>query len=265
MTDAASRCRTRVLAVGLLAALCFGLYFWRLGAIPFYSRGEPREALVIWEMTRTGNWILPTINGDYIPFKPPLFHWCGVLVSKLAGDVNESTARLPSALFASLGVFFIYLAAGRYWNAKAGLVAATFLATRPDWWNAATATQVDMTLAFFIAAALLCFYFMYKAKRYGAGWSAALGALVALATLAKGPIGCVVPGFTIMFFLAAQRDFAFLKRINLLCAALTFVLIAGSWYGGAFWQGGWAFFRRQIIDENFGTAEGTYGHAQSYA
>jgi hypothetical protein len=66
-------------------------------------------------------------------------------------------------------------------------------------------------------------------------------------------------------FLAAKRDFAFLKRMNWLFATLVFIVIAGSWYGGAFWQGGWAFFRRQILDENLGTAEGTYGHPQSYA
>ncbi len=256
--------RNKIFAVGFLLALCFGLYFWRLGNIPFHTRGEPREALVIWEMTRTGNWILPLINGDYIPFKPPLFHWFGVLISQVCGDVNELTARLPSALFATLGVFLIYFAAGRYWNAKAGLIAASVLATRPEWWNSATQTQVDMTLAFFISAALVVFYAMYKGEHYGVGWSSALAALVALATLAKGPVGCAVPTLTMIVFLAARRDFTFLKRIHLLLAILVFVAVAGSWYLSAFWQEGWAFFRRQILEENLGTAEGTFGHPQSY-
>src|SRR5215470_13512383 len=73
--------------IALLLALCFLQFFWRLGDVPFYSRGESREGLVIWEMFKTGNWILPMINGDYIPFKPPLFHWVGALFSKLTGEV----------------------------------------------------------------------------------------------------------------------------------------------------------------------------------
>lgn len=264
MTDLSVLPRNKIIAVAFLLALCFGLYFWRLGNIPFHTRGEPREALVIWEMARTGNWILPIINADYIPYKPPLFHWFGVLTSKIYGDVNELTVRLPSAVFATLGVFLIYFAAGRYWNVKAGLIAASVLATRPEWWNSATETQVDMTLAFFITAALVMFYVMYKEEHYGVGWSAALAALVALATLAKGPIGCAVPTLAIIAFLGARRDFAFLKKMHFLVAILVFVVIAGSWYAGALWQGGWAFFRRQILEENLGTAEGTFGHHQSY-
>ncbi len=264
MTDPAGLPRNRIVAVAFLLALCFGLYLWRLGNIPFHTRGEPREALVIWEMTRTGNWILPLINGDYIPFKPPLFHWFGILTSEVYGGVNELTARLPSALFATAGVFLIYFAAGRFWNPKAGLIAGLVLATRPEWWSSATETQVDMTLAFFITAALVLFYVMYEGEHYSVGWSSALAGLVALATLAKGPIGCAVPTLSMIVFLAARRDFAFLKKVHIFSALLVFAVIAGSWYASALWQGGWAFFRRQILEENLGTAEGTFGHPQSY-
>jgi 4-amino-4-deoxy-L-arabinose transferase-like glycosyltransferase len=61
--------------LSLLLTLCFFLFFWELGNIPLYERGEPREGLVIWEMYKTGNWVLPINNGDYIPFKPPFFLW----------------------------------------------------------------------------------------------------------------------------------------------------------------------------------------------
>mgnify|MGYP003693697667 CR=1 FL=1 len=148
--------------LSLLLTLCFFLFFWELGNIPLYERGEPREGLVIWEMYKTGNWVLPIINGDYVPFKPPFFHWIGVLVSAVIGDVNELTIRLPSALFATLGVVLVYTTGTRLWNEKTGRFAAVVLATTPGWWRAATMAQVDMTLAFFMTAALLLFYFMYR-------------------------------------------------------------------------------------------------------
>ena len=76
-----------ILNIGILLGLCFLLLFWELGELPFFSRGEPREGLVVWEMYSSGNWILPAVNGDYIPFKPPLFHWFGVFAAHLSEGI----------------------------------------------------------------------------------------------------------------------------------------------------------------------------------
>ena len=66
--------------VFVLALLTF---FWRLGEGPIYRTMEGREALVMQEIARTGNWILPLRNGETIPSKPPLLHWTGVLFARL--------------------------------------------------------------------------------------------------------------------------------------------------------------------------------------
>lgn len=249
-------------AFSLLLILCFFLFFWELGNIPFYERGEPREGLVVWEMYKTGNWVLPKINGDYIPFKPPFFHWIGVVISTVIGDVNELTIRLPSALFATLGVLLVYSTGTRHWNEKTGRFAAIVLATTPGWWRAATMAQVDMTLAFFMTAALLLFYFMYREGRYSRGNAMAVALLLACATLAKGPLGLLVPLLIIFVFLCLRRDFAFLKKAHPISGAVLFLLVAGSWYALAMRQGGSAFFIRQIIEESLGTAAGDYGRHQ---
>ncbi len=249
-------------AFSLLLILCFFLFFWELGNIPFYERGEPREGLVVWEMYKTGNWVLPKINGDYIPFKPPFFHWIGVVISTVIGDVNELTIRLPSALFATLGVLLVYSTGTRHWNEKTGRFAAIVLATTPGWWRAATMAQVDMTLAFFMTAALLLFYFMYREGRYSQGNAIAVALLLACATLAKGPLGLLVPLLIIFVFLCLRRDFAFLKKAHPISGAVLFLLVAGSWYALAMRQGGSAFFIRQIIEESLGTAAGDYGRHQ---
>ena len=232
-----------------LLVLCFLLYFWKLGALPFYNRGEPREGLVVWEMYKTGNWILPIINGEYIPFKPPLFHWFGVLVGMVLGHVDEFVVRFPSALFGTLGVLMTYYVGRRWWNRRAGLVAAVVLATSFDWWQSATITQVDMTLAFFISSALMLFYFIYREEPSRTVRSLALALLLALGTLAKGPLGVAVPCFVILVFLCIRRDVAFIRKLPLLAGTVVFLLVAGSWYGLAFFQGGEDFFRRQIVNE----------------
>ena len=251
-------------AILFLLAICFGLFLWQLGALPFFERGEPREALVVWEMRSTGNWILPSINGEYIPFKPPLFHWLAVLVTIVVGRVDEFTVRFPSALLGTLGVLMTYYVGERLWARKAGLVAAVVLATSFEWWQAATITQVDMTLAFSISAALMLFYFLYREERSRAARSLVLALLLALGTLAKGPLGVAVPLFVILLFLWLQHDLGFLKKLPLAAGAMIFLLVAGSWYGLAFVQGGWSFFQRQIVDETVLTGIGSYGHHQPF-
>jgi 4-amino-4-deoxy-L-arabinose transferase-like glycosyltransferase len=245
-----------------LLALCFALYFWHLGDLPFHNRGEPREGMVVEAMVSTGDLILPNVNGEYIPFKPPLFHWVAVLAAKLAGRVDEFVLRFPSALFGTLGVLMTYFFAVRLWNRRSGLIAAAVLATSIEWWQAATITQVDMTLAFFISAALMVFYLAYLEERFCTPRLLLLAALLALGTLTKGPLGVAVPSFVILVFLSIRHDWGFLKKLPLVSGAAVFLLVAGSWYGLAYLQGGWDFFKRQIIDETVLTGVGSYGRHQ---
>ena len=64
----------------------------------FYSKGEPREAIVALSMLESGNWILPVNYGTDIAYKPPFFYWSIAAVSSLFGEVTEFSARFPSAL-----------------------------------------------------------------------------------------------------------------------------------------------------------------------
>jgi 4-amino-4-deoxy-L-arabinose transferase-like glycosyltransferase len=246
----------------VLVAISFVLFFWHLGNLAFYERGEPREGLVIQAMVWTGNWILPRINDDYIPFKPPLFHWFGVIVALAVGRIDEFVTRFPSALFGMLGVLMTYYVAARLWNRRAALLSGVVLATSFAWWDAATLTQVDMTLAFFISAALMLFYFVYEEEMARTARALVVALLLAFATLAKGPLGVAVPSFVILAFLLLRRDLAFLKKLPLIRGAAIFLLVGGSWYGLAFLQAGAGFLRRQILDETLRTGVGSYGHHQ---
>lgn len=46
-----------------------------LGETIFYSKGEPREAIVAYSMLESGNWILPLNYGTDIAYKPPFLYW----------------------------------------------------------------------------------------------------------------------------------------------------------------------------------------------
>jgi 4-amino-4-deoxy-L-arabinose transferase-like glycosyltransferase len=241
--------RTRQTSAGLLL-LCFLLYFWELGNIPFYNYEESKEALVVWEMVNGGGWVLPRRNGTEMPLKPPLFHWVGAIVAQVSGKINEFAVRSPSALAATGAVLVTFFFARALWDWRTGLLAALVLATSPEWVRWAVTARSDMVLVFFLTSAFVTFFFLWQeqASRHRTVYLFYLS--VGFATLAKGPLGVVLPGLVILVFLATQRALHFLRRMQLFKGACIVSLVALSWYLLAFWQGGEEFFRRQIMDEN---------------
>jgi hypothetical protein len=251
-----------------LCLLCAFLYLWGLGDLPFHTKGEPREATVVWEIYTSGEWILPLRNGALIPSKPPLFHWLGALLSLAGGELNELTIRLPSALLAIIGVLLTYSAGVALWGVGAGLIAALILATSFEWVRAAITARVDMTLTVCMVMAFLFFLFLYRRKRVSHAEALLFFFLLGLATLAKGPVGAVLPGLTVLVFLLRQRDLRFLWQLHLLSGLLLLAVVAGSWYALAIWKGGEDFFVKQILKENllrfFASGEAGMGHEHPF-
>jgi 4-amino-4-deoxy-L-arabinose transferase-like glycosyltransferase len=256
--------RTLRLAPLLPIALASVLFAWGAGTLPFYTRGEPREGLVVWDMVHARNWILPLRNGTEIPSKPPLFHWLGALAASAAGRVDELTVRLPSIMLAVLGIALTYVAGARAWNARAGCMAALILATSFEWVRAATTARVDMTLTCCVLAALVLVWRIDCSPEGTHGLSTVTGWLLALGTLAKGPVGVVLPSLVVATHALSRRDRTLLRKLDV-CTILTIVLlVAGTWYALATWEGGTAFLTKQVVQENIlrfvATDRGGRGH-----
>ena len=192
--------RSRNVALGAVAVLTLTLLLdlSGLAALPFYSHGEPREGVVVQEMWRGNGLILPLINGEIIPWKPPMFHWLGLAVSRAIGEVSAWSVRLPSAALGiglTLAVFFFGAAVGRI---RSGWLAALILATNFEWIRAARTARVDMTLTVFVAGALLLFAWLrhrQRTRQVPPSPPARLGfwLLLAAGTLTKGPVAIVLP------------------------------------------------------------------------
>jgi 4-amino-4-deoxy-L-arabinose transferase-like glycosyltransferase len=225
--------------VAIILGVCFAVFFYGLGDSAFTDKHEAREALVVSSIYDAGNWILPLRNGSELPFKPPLFHWLSALFTNSVNRVDETTARFPSALLGTLGVLLTYITGTILWGRSAGLVSALVLSTSYEWRQAATQARVDMTLTFVLLCCFLFFFYLYETDGGRDRWKACLfGFLLGLATLAKGPLGFVVPSLSVLIFLWARKDFAFLKKFHPIIVIATCGLVAGSWYALALWQGG---------------------------
>src|SRR6266851_5059528 len=100
------------------------LFLLNAGGYPLYTKGEPREAVTIFDIVNGGGVVLPMRAGVELPSKPLLMHWLAALASLIAGATNEWTVRLPSALLAIAGMVVAYLYLRRLFDQQAGFIAA---------------------------------------------------------------------------------------------------------------------------------------------
>ncbi len=237
-----------------LASLLFVVsllaFSWRLGEGPIYRTMEGREALVMQEIARSGNWILPLRNGETIPSKPPLLHWVGVTVSRFTGGVSELSVRFPCALFSALSVGLTCLLGCRLAGNKIGALAALLLFTMTGFAEMAREGWVDPALAFFVLAALASFSAMYENELWRGWRSAAFYLSLAGAVLSKGPIGYILPTLVILAYLAVQRQLSRLRVLFSLPGILLAIGLPLTWYLLAFAQEGWTFVQKQVLQEN---------------
>ena len=218
-----------------------------LGLTDFYSKGEPREAVVAYTMVEHGNWILPINNGGDIPYKPPFFHWCIALFSLLQGHVSEFTSRLPSALALvamSVGGFVFF---AKRKNANMALLATLLSLTAFEVHRAGINCRVDMVNTAFIVGALFLMYRWWERGKHSMPWLAIL--CMSGATLTKGPVGMLLPCAVMGVFMLTQRESLWSTVWRLGLTALLSLVLPLCWYYAAYLQGGDEFLRL-VKEEN---------------
>ena len=256
------------IAIGLL---CVAVYGPPSALTPFFTKGEPREGLVVRQMIEGGDWVLPKrldAGGWTIASKPPMFHWLAAAVSSAAGKTTPWSVRAPSVLLCTLAVLLVWLIGRTILAPDAALAGAVVLATTFEWVRAASTARVDGVLAAFTTAGLLIFY--RGVVRGGLTRSEALVAYACLvgAALTKGPVGFVLPLLVVAVALAVTGRLRTLKRFHPLMGAVVIVGAVGGWYLLAAALGGEAFVQKHILKENLfrfiGATKLRSGHAHPF-
>jgi len=174
-------------AVVAVAVFALALSLFGTHRIPLIDRDEGRYAEAAREMFVSGDWLVPRLFAVPYLEKPPLFYWL-TAISYGAVGVNEAGARMVSALSGALGVLATGLFARHVFGGRAGLFAATVLATSGLHLVLARVAITDMLFAALLGGALIAFYVAEtEGRSFLLFWFLAAGA-----TLTKGPVAPVV-------------------------------------------------------------------------
>ncbi len=262
--------RGRLLPYLVLAAAAAAVLLPGIGSRDLWNPDEPRYAEVAREMLleprAIEHFLVPRLNGERYDHKPPLHFWNIALFGALRGGVDEVAARLPSLLAGIGSVLVVFALAGRLFGRRtAWLAAPVFLTAALVMWNGRVG-QIDMTLTFLELLAILfwangrSWAIDDPARRPGRHAANLLFfACLGLATLAKGPVGLIVPLLAVVTWLALERDRAGVADLRLGRGLLLWAAIVLAWFGPAVWLAGKSYFDALILDQTVSRyAEATY-------
>ena len=237
-----------VRGAALLLALTAALLLLRQGQVPLVGPDEPRYARVAVEMSRSGDFVTPTLQGQPWLEKPALYYWMAAAAFRAFGE-TETAARLPALFAALLMTGATALAGARLYGGAAGLHAGFVLGTSLLVFIYGRAASMDMLLAANVTASIAL---LALAALGVAGRLAIPAAFVfaALATLAKGPLGALLPALAAFGYIVAARDWRFLRRCVSPVGLALFVLVAAPWYGLVIRAEGRAFVDTFFLDHN---------------
>lgn len=248
-------------AAVVFAALCLLLLPW-LGETFFYSKGEPREAIVAVSMLHSGNWILPENYGGDIPYKPPFMGWLIAAFAWLfnGGVVNEYISRLPSALAAIAMVMGGYAWAKRERDTRFAVIFSFVTIGCFEVFRASVACRLDMVLTACMVGAIYLMYHIREHSPAHKGWLyVAVILLLTCATLTKGPVGALLPCLVIGIYRLLRRDSFFPTLFKMLGLAFAALALTSWWYIAAYQQGGKE-FAELMYEENIGRLTGTMSY-----
>jgi 4-amino-4-deoxy-L-arabinose transferase-like glycosyltransferase len=229
-------------------ALVAALLLFRLADIPLVGPDEPRYARVAVEMHRAGDWVRPTLQGEPWLEKPALYYWLAGLSYTFFGE-TAAAARLPAVLASIAMVGLTALAGARLYGNAAGLHAAFALGTSLLFFVYGRAASMDMLLATGVtgAIALAGLRLLGLTGRWSmpAAWACA-----GLATLAKGPLGLLLPALVIGAYVLVRRRWSALRALLSPLGVLAFLAIALPWYVAIWRDQGRHFVDVFLLDHN---------------
>lgn len=241
----------------LLAVL---IYIPMLDVRHFSGSDEPRVAAIGAEMERTGDWVVPRLNGTPFLEIPQFYWWTSAASFSIFGE-STASAKLPSALAAIGAVLCVFLIAKGTGLPPLGcFIAGMILATAPQFWAIGRRCIMDMVLCFWIAFSLLSFFsfVMSTASARRALWAFLFWGGLSCALMTKGIVGLGIPCAGLFFWLVARKEKNIFTWAVLFGAAALSLIPISIWLWMLNERAGFDAVKTVVWDNNIGRFVGSH-------
>ncbi len=220
-----------LLAVALI--LLVPALLTNLGLIAFYD-DEGIRALVALEMQVSGNYITPTMFGEFYYNKPPLYNWILLAVFEVFGRNGEFTCR-------AVTVFFLMVFSGSVFSVFRKQFPSSFAPQIPLLTSLALITcgrilfwdsmlgLIDICFSWVMFLLFMVIYREGEKGRYGRLFGQAY-LLAAIGFMLKGLPAVVFLGIALLTYFIWQKKMAKLFSWLHVVGGLVFVAIVGGYY-----------------------------------
>lgn len=215
---------------GLSAAYAI-VYWLPTGLRPLTNPDEGRYVEIAREMTASGDFVSPHLNGVLFFEKPPLFYWLEASAVQ-AGGMNLWALRFWPITLAFLGAAAVYGTGRALWGRAAGLWSAVALSTCLLYYGVAQIIILDTAVSVFLTVALCAFLLAVRAPPgpERRRWCWALYAGMTLALMTKGLIGVVIPGAIIFLWLLLLNKWRELRHAHVVSGLVILIVLALPWH-----------------------------------
>ena len=204
----------------IVAAISIGLF---LGSAPLFDADEGRNAEVAREMAVTNDYVLPHLDGLPYLDKPVVYFAAEAAAMEVLGP-TELAARLPAYLFTLATAAVVFWFARRLWGVDEASVAAIAYLSMPLVIAFARTVIFDSALTFFMAAAIVAFYFAIETDERK--WSAIAWLSMGLGVITKGPVALAVPLIVVIPYAIWRKRF---RRLGSWLGLALFVIAVAPW------------------------------------
>ncbi len=220
--------RPAILVAAILVLLPFALLI-NLGLMPLMS-DEPTRAIVTLEMILSGNYITPTINGDFYYNKPPLFNWILAGFIKITGSMDDVVFRIPTILsLLGLGLVLYFFTKKSLGKFNAFILAMMYVTSgRILFWDSFQGL-IDVTYSLVTFGSFVVFYH-FSGKRNYLAMFVFTYLLTAAGYMMKGLPSLAFQGISLMAWLWYEKSFKKLFTWQHLAGIGVLVVVLGSYY-----------------------------------
>jgi 4-amino-4-deoxy-L-arabinose transferase len=213
----------------IILGLFLFIYIVPLGVSPLVIPDETRYSEIPREMIKSGDWVVPHLDGLRYFEKPAMGYWLNAISIKMFGE-NGFAARFPSAITTGLSALMLFFMARKFSEKRLGIIASSVFLLFIEIFGVGSFSVLDAPFSMFVTAAVIFYFFavMEPTASKRRLFLVLSGVACGFSFLTKGFLAFALPMIIIVPYMIWERRFKDIFN-SLWVPALAAVLVSFPW------------------------------------